>query len=447
MMIRSIIIGVLTIGIIGVGYWGYKEYEEKNALLIHAENSYQRSFHELSYYMDLLHDKIGTSLAMNTSDRLSPQFVDIWRLTSQASNNVGQLPLSLVPIHDTQEFLSKIGDFTYKTSIRNLDDDPLSEDEIEKLQHLYEQAADVKDDLREMQHTALTNNLRWMDVELALATGDDEKDDVIIDGFRTVDKNLGEFSETDIGNDMFQETSQKNQYKDIEGKRHNEEDIRTFSKKLFDIDDDKNIRIVKDGEGADVPTYTVTYEDGKEVYMDITEQGARPISILVNREINESKKSLNDGLLLAEDYLQQFEYDNITATQSQQYDGIGVYAFMYEQDGVRIYPDSIMVKVALDNGDIIGFNAREYLMNHHDRTIPDAELTIEEAREHVNSEVTIQEENLAIIENNINEEVLTYEFLGTMEDETYRIFINAENGIEEKVEKLTGTETNFEVNA
>lgn len=447
MMIRSIIIGVLTIGIIGVGYWGYKEYEEKNALLIHAENSYQRSFHELSYYMDLLHDKIGTSLAMNTSDRLSPQFVDIWRLTSQASNNVGQLPLSLVPIHDTQEFLSKIGDFTYKTSIRNLDDDPLSEDEIEKLQHLYEQAADVKDDLREMQHTALTNNLRWMDVELALATGDDEKDDVIIDGFRTVDKNLGEFSETDIGNDMFQETSQKNQYKDIEGKRHNEEDIRTFSKKLFDIDDDKNIRIVKDGEGADVPTYTVTYEDGKEVYMDITEQGARPISILVNREINESKKSLNDGLLLAEDYLQQFEYDNITATQSQQYDGIGVYAFMYEQEGVRIYPDSIMVKVALDNGDIIGFNAREYLMNHHDRTIPDAELTIEEAREHVNSEVTIQEENLAIIENNINEEVLTYEFLGTMEDETYRIFINAENGIEEKVEKLTGTETNFEVNA
>lgn len=447
MMIRSIIIGVLTIGIIGIGYWGYKEYEEKNALLIHAENSYQRSFHELSYYMDLLHDKIGTSLAMNTSDRLSPQFVDIWRLTSQASNNVGQLPLSLVPIHDTQEFLSKIGDFTYRTSIRNLDDDPLTDDEIEKLQQLYEQAADVKDNLRGMQHTALQNNLRWMDVELALATGDEEQDDVIIDGFRTVDKNLGEFSETDIGNDMFQDTSQKNQYKDIKGKKHSEEDIRSFSKKLFDIDDDKNINIVKDGKGADVPTYTVTYEDGKEVYMDITEQGARPISILVSREINESKKSLNDGLLLAEDYLKQFEYDNITATQSQQYDGVGVYAFMYEQDGVRVYPDSIMVKVALDNGDIIGFNAREYLMNHHNRTILDPELTIEEAREYVNSQVTIEEENLAIIENNINEEVLTYEFLGTMEDETYRIFINAENGTEEKVEKLTGTETNFEVNA
>ncbi len=45
----------------------------------------------------------------------------------------------------------------------------------------------------------------------------------------------------------------------------------------------------------------------------------------------------------------------------------------------------------------------------------------------------------------MEEEVLTYEFLGMMDDETYRIFINAENGLEEKVEKLTGTETNFEV--
>src|SRR5690625_912417 len=136
-MIRSIIITVLAIGIIGVGYWGYKEHEEKNALLIHAENSYQRSFHELSYYMDLLHDKIGTSLAMSTGDRLSPQFVDIWRISSQALNDVGQLPLSLVPINETEEFLSNIGDFTYRTAIRDLDDDPLTDNEVEKLNHLY----------------------------------------------------------------------------------------------------------------------------------------------------------------------------------------------------------------------------------------------------------------------------------------------------------------------
>lgn len=447
-MIRSIIITVLTVGVIGVGYWGYKEHEEKNALLIHAENSYQRSFHELSYRMDLLQDKIGTSLAMNTGERLSPQFVDIWRLTSQALGDVGQLPLSLVPINETEEFLSNIGDFTYRTAIRNLDDDPLTEDEVEKLQHLYEQAGYIKDDLREMQHSALKNNLRWMDVELALAAeGESEQQDsTIIDGFKSVNNDISEFSESDVGNGMFEQTSDKKQYQQVTGKTYDEAGIRKFSEALFDVEDAENFTIEKNGKGADIPGYSVAYHDDKKIYMDITEQGASPISILVDREVKESTLSLNDGLIAAEKYIKEFDYDGMTALQSQQYDGVGVFSFMYEQDDVRIYPDAMMVKVALDNGDIIGFNARQYLMNHHKRSIPKAKLTVEEAREFVNDQVEIQEEHIALIENNIEEEVLTYEFLGTMNEETYRIFINAEDGLEEKVEKLTGTETNFEAN-
>lgn len=442
-MIRSIVITVLTIGIIGVGYWGYKEHEEKNELLIHAENTYQRSFHELSYHLDMLHDKIGTSLAMNTGERLSPQFVDIWRISSQALNNVGQLPLSLVPVHDTEELLSNIGDFTYKTAIRNLDDDPLTDKEVETLQQLYEQAADIKDNLREMQHTALSDNIRWMDVELALAS-EDQADNSIIDGFKTVEKNVGDFAESDAGLSMFAPTSNKKQYNEIKGKKHDEKAIRSFSEKLFSIKDPEQLTIEKSGEGADIPTYSVSYEDGKRVYMDITEKGAHPISILVDRDIGTSKISLHEGLEKAEAYVQDFDYEDVVAFQSQQFDGVGVYSFMHEVDGVRIFPDTITVKVALDNGDIIGFNARPYLMNHHKREIPKPTLTEKEAKGYVNEDVQIEEGHLALIENNIEEEVLVYEFLGTMEEETFRIFINAENGIEEKVEKLTGTETNFE---
>ena len=445
-MFRSIIIAVLTIGIIGVGYWGYKEHEEKNALLIHAENSYQRSFHELSYHMDLLHDKIGTSLAMNTGDRLSPQFVDIWRISSEALNNVGQLPLSLVPINETEEFLSNIGDFTYRTAIRNLDDDPLTGDEVDKLNHLYEQAANIKDNLRQMQHTALDNNLRWMDVELALATEGEQEDNTIVDGFRSVNKDLDDFAQSDTGLNMFEQTTNDNQFQQVTGKQQSEQDIRKFSEKLFSVKDAEQFTIEKSGKGADIPIYSVSYRDDKNIYMDITQKGANPVSILVDRELGEQTLSLNDGLLEAEDYIKQFDYDNMIAFQSQQYDGIGVYSFMYEQDDVRIYPDSMMVKVALDNGDIIGFNGQPYLMNHKKRTLPKATLSLEEARENVNEQVKIQEEHLALIENNLEEEVLAYEFLGTMNDETYRVFINADDGGEEKVEKLTDTETNFEVN-
>lgn len=444
-MLRTITIVFLSLGLIGTVYWGYKEHEEKNTLLIHAENNYQRSFHELSYYMDLLHDQIGTSLAMNSGEKLSPQFVEIWRITSEALTNVSQLPLSLIPIHKTEEFLSDIGSFTYRTAIRNLDDEPLNDEEMNTLNNLYDEAANLKDELRQMQHEVLANNLRWMDVELALATEDEPMDSTIIDGFNAVEKHVDQFTNEREGVPFLQTIENKHSYQSVTGEPKSEKDIRQFSKKLFDIKDEVEININKSGDGADVPMYSVFYEDGKRVFMDVTERGAHPINILVERDINKPTLSLNDGLLKAEDYLTQFGYEQMEVLQSQQFENTGVYTFLNVQDDVRIYPDAIVVKIALDNGDIMGLNAKEYILNHHERNISEPEITSEEARKEVNGKIQIHDENVSIIANELNEEVLTYEYLGEMNDETYRIFINAKTGIEEKVEKLTNTEMNFDI--
>lgn len=444
-MIRSILIAVLAIGIAGVGYWGYKEHEEKNALLIHAENAYQRSFHELSYHMDMLHDQIGVALAMNSGEKLSPQFVEIWRLTSVALSNVSQLPLSLLPFSKTEEFLSNIGEFMYRTSLRNLNDEPLTEDEIRTLETLYKQAGNIKDELRKVQHYALKNNVRWMDVELVLATQDEQAGNKVIDGFQTVEESMDKFNSELEGMPFLQTVRNEPKLENITGKNKTEEEIREFSKKLFDIKDEIEIDISKSGDGAEIPFYTVFYEDGKRVYMDITEKGGHPITIIVDRPIKEAKLSLNDGYAIAEHYLKQFGYEKLQLLHSQQFDREGVYTFIPIQDDVRIFPDKLTVKVALDNGDIMGLNAKEYLYNHRERKLEKPALSLEEAKSKVNGNFTVLEEHMALITNRIQEEVLVYEFIGTMNDETFRIFINAMDGKEEKVEKLTGTETNFDI--
>lgn len=445
-MIRSIIIGILSVALIGLSYWGYKEHEEKNAVLIHAENNYQRAFHELTYNMDLLHDKIGTSLAMNSSERISPQFVDIWKLSSLAAGNVSQLPLSLLPFVHTQEFLSSIGDFTYKTSVRNLDDDPLTEKELETLNHYYDQAEQIKDELRQAQHAALDNNLRWMDVELALVTND-ETENTIINGFRTVEDNTGKFSEDKAGFDIMNTSTKMKEFKYITGENKTEEEILQMSKEIVEMKDDTAIQITKSGEASLLSNYNIMYQEADlNVFMDIAEQGAHPITILVNRRIKAQKLNLNDGLIEAENFLKEFDYQDMVILESKQYDNVGVFTFLYAQDDVRVFSDKVVIKVALDNGEILGLHARDYLQNHRKRTLTDKKLTIEEAKAYVNKNVEIQEQHIAIIENNLGEEVLVYEFLGILNDQTYRIFISAENGNEEKVEKLTDTELNFDAN-
>src|SRR5699024_2422107 len=443
-VVRWILIGILSLGIAGVGFWGYQEHQEKNAVLIQAENNYQRAFHELSYNMDLMHDKIGTDLAMNSRKSLSPQLTEIWRLTSQASSNVGQLPLTLMPFNKTEEFLSNIGDFTYRTAVRDLQEKPLSDKEVKTLQNLYEQSGDLKDELRNVQHTVLDENLRWMDVQLALATQDEQSDNTIVDGFKTVEKKVEGFAESNVDSALTGTSAEEHEYQNLTGEKIDKKTASKRGQELLNVKNTDNLTVTESGDGADVPIYSISYQNGnKNGYLDITKQGGHPLTLLVNRQVKEQKISLNQGLEKAKEYLDQYKFDNMKLFTSNQFDNVGVYSFLYNQDGVRIYSDAIELKVALDNGDLLGLTARNYFMNHKKRDIPEPELSIDEAKEKVNPDVQINEQYMAVIDNDIGEEVLVYEFLGVLDNETYRIFINAKDGTEEKVEKLDGTEINY----
>lgn len=445
-LVRWIVITVLSIGIIGVGVWGYQEHQEKNSILIQAENDYQRAFHELTYHMDLLHNKIGTSLAMNSPKSISPQLVEIWRITSQASSDVGQLPLALIPFNKTEEFLANIGDFTYKVAVRDLDKEPLSKKETKRLNKLYKQSGDVKKELRKVQHLVLKNNLRWMDVQLALANNDEQSDNTIIDGFKTVEKKVEGYSESNVDTTLIGNSSEEHKYKFLSGSNIGKKEALERSRKLFNVSKDANLKLTKTGKGADIPMYSISYRgEDKNAYMDMTLQGGHPIQLLVNRPVNQNKISLNQGLEKAKAYLADQGFKNMKIFQSDEYSNIGVFSFLYDDDGVRVYSDGIKIKVALDNGDILGFSARNYFMNHdEDRSIPSPKIKMEEAKQEVNPEVKIQENHLSVIDNSVGEEVLTYEFLGVLNNETFRIFINAMDGTEEKIEKLDGTEVNLD---
>lgn len=443
-MIRWILIALLAVIGIGTGYWGYLEHQEKNAILIQAENTYQRAFHDLSYRMDLLQDKLGSTLAMSSEDQLSNQLIEIWQLTAQAHTDVGQLPLSLLPFHQTVEFLTSIGDFTYRTATRDLEEKPLTDDEVTTLHQLYKQATTMKDELREVQHLTLKNNLRWMDVQLALANEEEPMDSTIIDGFETVDKHVSGFTSDNSFSSLSPSQSEKKTYQSLDGKVLSEQEILEKSKNVFSVNDETELTVSKSSDGADVPMYTVTYKDEeKSAYADLIENGGHILSLLIHRPLSEKNISLHDGYLEAEKFVENQQFQNMKLSNSSEYDQICVYTFVYEQDGVQIYPDSVEVKVALDSGEVIGFSGKNFLINHHEREINEPELTLDEAKTHVNPNVEIMEQKLVIMENTQKEEILTYEFIGTLDNDIYRIFINADNGKEEEIEKISGPEAVF----
>ena len=114
-------------------------------------------------------------------------------------------------------------------------------------------------------------------------------------------------------------------------------------------------------------------------------------------------------------------------------EGVMTINYAYSQDGVVMYPDLIKVKVALDNGDILGVETTGYLNNHTTRDISNVKITKEQAKENLNKDLNIESEGLAVIPTEWQTEILCYEFKGKVDDTEFLVYINAENGREEDI--------------
>lgn len=443
-MFRWISVIILAIAVIATGAWGYQEHQEKNALLVQAENDYQRAFHDLTYHVDLLHDKIGTTLALNTKEQLSPQLIDIWRLTSEAQTDVGQLPLVLLPFNKTEQFLSEIGSFSYEVAVRNLEQDPLSDQELDKLKQLYQSSGEIRSELRTVQHAVLDENLRWMDVQLALLSGDGPFDNTIINGFETVETTVQGYS-TDGATNLFAGMADQHKgYRFISGDPISEQEAEEKIRKQLDLANDVVITVAESGEGSQLPTYSASFESQEgHGYVDLSKEGGHLLSFIINREIDDPQIGLNEAQHKAEKLLADQQIEDMILLQGSQYNRTGVFQFIYEQDDFQVYPDKVQIKVGLDDGEILGFIATDYYRNHQDRTIDEPKLTLEEAQDKISPSITIQDQHMAVVEDKTGDEVIAYTFLGTIDDDTYRIVIDANTGIEVYVERLNDVETKW----
>lgn len=434
----GILIPVLVIALIGAGFWGYQENQEKNSILIKAENQYQRAFHDLNWHIDHLQDEMGKSLAVNSRKQLSPSLANVWRLAYAAQSDVGQLPLTLMPFSKTEEFLAKIADFSYRIAIRDLNANPLTDKEYETLNSLYKQANEIQTELKNVQTKVIDNQLRWMDVESALASEEKKTDNTIIDGFKTIEKKVQEFPENDFGPGVNSvEKTSEEKAKNLKGTLITSEEAKKIAADFLGMKKQStDMKCDQSGKGSYYQVFSVSLKNEDTVYVDVTKKGGHIVWMLKNREVKDRKISIEEADKKAKEFLSSRGYPSMVSNLKDETDGSVVFTYVYQQNNVLIYPDVLSVKVALDTGEVIGFQDTDYLFNHKQRKIPTPKITQEVAKTKVNPKLKVISIKQAIIETPESQEVLTYEITGSLNNNIYRIYINAENGDEEEVTKL-----------
>lgn len=436
--ISSILFPIVTVALIGTLGWGLQTNHDKNAVLIRAENQYQRSFHELSYHMDHLHRELGNALAVNSTSQGFHRrcLINAWRLTNEAQANVNQLPLYGESFEKTEQLLSKIAKFSYQTAVRDLAKEPLSEQEMATLKSLVDQSRVISDELNNMQAVAISQNLSWLDVEAASASSDGQSSHSLIDGFNKVNETVSEYTEAGWGPaimNMFEDMN----FSKIEGRPYTEQEIKQKAVEFLQLPASTPVEVTLNNHNPKYESYGVTVQaDGHAIRMDYSKQGGQLMWFMDDRHVAESTMSLEQASEKAKQYLKTHGYDEMHPVNFNEHDNVAYMTMVRVSDDIIIYPEKISISVALDDGEIIGLQASELSMEQEDIAISPAGLTLEEAKNRLNPNFKIKDHTLAVIENELNKNVLCYQFIGNINDTNYRIFINADSGLEEKLEQL-----------
>ena len=174
--------------------------------------------------------------------------------------------------------------------------------------------------------------------------------------------------------------------------------------------------------------------DGGELYIEVTKQGGQILQVLSSRPVGEPTLTRAEGYQAAEQFLVSRGFQDMAPSYFLEGDGILTVHFAAVQDGVYCYPDLVKVGVALDNGDVVSFEAHGYLMNHGAREPAAPAVTQAEAAERVDSSLTVLSHQLALIPTGGEYEVLCHEFKCQNAGGGHvLVYVNAESGQQERI--------------
>ena len=188
-----------------------------------------------------------------------------------------------------------------------------------------------------------------------------------------------------------------------------------------------------------IPSWRITAGD-RTVY--VSRQGGYVVEAVSARLPVRTVLTVEDALASAEKFLAARGMGSLRESYHMVKDNILTATWCAAEGETICYPDMVKTDVAMDDGEILGFDARAYLTAHTSRTLPEPVLTEEEAAAKVPEGLSLEGQRLALIPARGTEEVFCRELVcRTEEGEHYLLYFNAVTGAQEKILILLEDET------
>ena len=309
---------------------------------------------------------------------------------------------------------------------------------MNNLKQLHDYCTELKNTLDQLSTDMNEGRISWdeltKDTEIAFAQ---QVDNLSAATFSNLDENFGEYAGL-IYDGAFSEHMESVERKGLIGDEIDEEKAKQIAREFIGGDRIAEINsngLVENGN-IQVFDFYAKLKDGDEINplsISISKKGGHIVNMNYNRQIDIETISYEQANNIGMEFLKSRKIESMRETYYLKEGGILTINYAYEQDGIVVYPDLIKLKIALDNGEVLGIETSGYLNNHTQRDISKIKISAEEAKANLNKNLEITSERLAIIPTEWKTEILCYEFKGKIDDTDFLVYINAETGKEENI--------------
>lgn len=397
-----------------------------------VQDEYNKSMYLAVSYINNVEVDLAKLLVTSTPKMSAVTLADIWKQANIAKECLEQIPVGQNSMANASKYLTQVSDFSYTLMKQNISDIKLTEEEYEKLKHIYEDSSKLSSKMSDIYDDLNAGRIKWDELE---KIGNEKlPDNDISNSISEVGKTFQNY-EGLIYDGAFSDHLLSSEPKFLSKKEISEDDAKKYIEEVI-LNDEKIDKIEFKGESngkIELYNFDVTLDSKQKRTISITKNDCKLYLMIGDKNVKEQNISVDEAKKRGMEFLNKLGIDNMIETYYQKTENMIVINYAATQDGVILYPDLIKVKISLDDGKVYGVEAAGYIFNHTTRNNLKPSISQEKAKSILNSSLEIISSDMALIPTESNSEILTYEFKGKIDNREFLIYINADNAREEKV--------------
>lgn len=413
------------------------------------EYSYLKAIEDLSMAADNINTSLEKGLYSGTSAMLASISNDLLLDSSNAKASLSQLSTAEQSLEGANKFLSQVGNYALSLSEKLEKGEKISDEEYETLEKLYDYSNEFKNKLWEIEQS-IRGNGEKLSYETVSRINNVSEDEVKSDNSseNNAQISLGNLEEdfesypTLIYDGPFSDHILEKQPEMLKDKKEiTEKKAKKHAAEVSVVQED-TLSLVNNEDGK-MPSYVFESNiDGINTTVAVTKNGGFCSYMIRSRDVQENNIQNEEAVDYANGYLSDLGIYEMEPTYYETVGNVCTVNFAFKENDVIYYTDLIKVKVAMDNGEILGFDARGFLVNHKTRKLSNPQITKAEAKKVASSRLNVNSVQKTLIPSDGDVETLCYELkCKTKDNKNVLVYVNCETGEEEQILLLLESET------